>query len=117
MDCRRRYQRSGGNGILPTMATIRAASRPDLLLDRATLTPATGTHLYARLRRDVISAGILQRAHGYYVVLIGIITAGLTVSLVEVVRSPLTPLLVLWSVVLAVFAVQICGLIHDAGHR
>lgn len=99
------------------MPTTGTASHPDLLLNGTTLALADGTALYARLRRDVIAAGILKRDHGYYWALIIIVAAGLTGSLIQIVLSPVSLVLVLWSVSLAFFAVQTTGLVHDAGHR
>ena len=87
------------------------------LLRQATVTPAEGRRIYAQLRKDVIRAGILDRDYRYYAILTAIITAGIGVSLFYIVRLPVSPWLVLWSLIFSFFAVQICGIVHDSGHR
>ena len=94
-----------------------ARTGPDLLLDRATVLPADGTKAYARLRRDVASAGLLNRAYRYYIILTAIIVVGIAVSLLHIVRLPVSVSLVVWSLGFSFCAVQLCGIIHDAGHR
>ena len=81
------------------------------------LTPAEGTALYARLRADVLAAGILERDYRYYAILISSLTLATAISLVYLIRLPVSLPLVAWAVVFALLAVQFCGIIHDAGHR
>ena len=101
---------------------LRMSTRPDrtgddLFLDRPTVLPADGTKAYARLRRDVAGAGLLDRSYRYYMIVITIIVVGLAASLVQVVRLPVSVTLVVWSLGFSFFAAQLCGIIHDAGHR
>jgi len=81
------------------------------------LTPAEGTTRYAKLRRDVAAAGILDRDYRYYSLLIAAIIAGMAASLIFVIRLPISAPLVIFAAVFAFFAVQACGIVHDAGHR
>jgi fatty acid desaturase len=76
-----------------------------------------GTRCYAQLHRDVSQAGILNPDYRYYATLITIIAAGLAASLFWIVRLPVGLPLVAAAVVFALFAVQVCGIVHDAGHR
>jgi fatty acid desaturase len=99
------------------MPTTRTTPSHDLMLTRTTLTPAAGMNMYSQLRRDVIQAGILQRDYRYYAVLTAVVTVGVAVSLVQVVRLPTSVALAFWSLIFSFFAVQLCGIIHDAGHR
>jgi fatty acid desaturase len=81
------------------------------------LTPAAGTRRYARLRQDVSDAGILDHDYRYYALLIGIVASGIAISLYYVIHVPVSLPLIFWMLVFSCFAVQACGLIHDAGHR
>ena len=101
----------------PTMALLDRAPGPDRLLRHPTLTPAEGTAHYAQLRAAVRRAGILDRDYRYYTLAMGGTGLGVAVSLVYLIRLPLSAPLVLWALVFAVSAVQVCGLIHDAGKR
>jgi fatty acid desaturase len=96
-------------------AGMSAAAVP--LRDAALLPPAIGTAHYARLRAEVRRAGLLERDHVFYILTTVGIGLGLAVSLSCLIRLPESVLLVVWAVVFAFFAVQVCGLIHDAGHR
>ena len=62
-------------------------------------------------------AGILDRDYGYYALLTVIIVTGMVASLFYIIRLPISAWLVLWSLIFSFFAVQVCGIIHDAGHR
>jgi fatty acid desaturase len=81
------------------------------------LTPAEGAVLYARLRADVIAAGILDRDYRYYAILIAGVALALVVSLFFLIRLPVSWALVACAVAFALLGVQLCGIIHDAGHR
>jgi len=81
------------------------------------LTPAEGTALYAELRAAVIAAGVLKRDYRYYAILIGGTALGLAISLWYLIRLPASLPLVVWAVIFALVTVQVCGIIHDAGHR
>lgn len=76
-----------------------------------------GTDLYARLRQKVVAEGILDRSYSYYAFITLIALIGFSVSLYQftIATAPLT--LAIWTVLFVVFAVQMAGLIHDAGHR
>lgn len=87
------------------------------LRDVALLPPAVGTAHYAQLRATIRRAGLLERDPTFYILTTVGIGLGLAVSLSCLIRLPVSVLLVVWAVVFAFFAVQVCGLIHDAGHR
>lgn len=82
-----------------------------------TLSLPEGTRCYAQLHRDVSEAGILEPAYRFYAALILTIACGLAVSLYWVVRLPVGLPLIAWGIIFALFAVQVCGIVHDAGHR
>ncbi len=65
----------------------------------------------------MLAAGILARDYRYYAILLSCLALGTAVSLVALVRLPLSLPLVVWAVVFALLAVQLCGVVHDAGHR
>jgi fatty acid desaturase len=73
--------------------------------------------LYARLRAEVVAAGILERDYRYYTILLGGLALALAVSLFYLIRLPVSLPLVAWAVGFALLAVQLCGIVHDAGHR
>jgi hypothetical protein len=81
------------------------------------LTPAEGTVLYAKLRADVFVAGILDRDYRYYAIQIAGVALALAVSLFCLIRLPVSWALVACAVAVALLGVQLCGIIHDAGHR
>ena len=81
------------------------------------MNPADGRRIYAQLRKDVIKAGILDRDYRYYALLTVIIAAGIAVSLFYIVHLSVSPWLALWALIFSFFAVQICGIVHDSGHR
>lgn len=81
------------------------------------LTPAEGTALYGRLRADVMAAGILEREYRSYAVLIVGLALATAVSLYSLISLPVSLALVAWAVAFALLAVQLCGIVHDAGHR
>jgi len=83
----------------------------------AVLTPAEGRALYAALRADVIDAGILHRDYRYYAILTVSLLLATAISLFYLIRLPASWPLVAWAVAFALLAVQLCGVIHDAGHR
>lgn len=76
-----------------------------------------GVKAYIKLRQDVTRQGILDRAYGYYAVLICVTFFGLFLSAYMIVTTPISFFLLVWCVLFALFSVQVGGLIHDAGHR
>lgn len=76
-----------------------------------------GTKAYAKLRRQVSQAGMLDRSYTYYTILAIATIALFLFSAYQLIITPASWLLVLWSIIGGFFAVQIAGLIHDAGHR
>lgn len=81
------------------------------------LTVVDGTKAYRQLRKEVIQAGILNRAYGYYTILAIVAFAGYFFCLYQlyILESPLQ--LVFMGLLFTVFAVQVGGFLHDAGHR
>jgi fatty acid desaturase len=65
----------------------------------------------------VIAAGILDRDYPYYAILIVGLALALTVSLYFLIRTPVSLPLVAWAAAFALVSVQLCGIVHDAGHR
>jgi len=102
----------------PTAVTD-AQSAPDAgqVVAPAVLTPADGRALYAALRADVIAAGILERDHRSYALLLVGLALATSLSLSYLIRLPVSVALVAWAVAFALLSVQLCGIVHDAGHR
>lgn len=76
-----------------------------------------GTKAYAALRSEVLKAGILDRSYSYYFMTIVFTFAAFSFGMYQVITLPLSWSLVVWSFIVAFFAVQIAGVMHDAGHR
>ncbi|HSX24483.1 MAG TPA: acyl-CoA desaturase [Candidatus Andersenbacteria bacterium] len=72
---------------------------------------------YTLLQSEVEKAGLLDRAYGYYAVLIITSLIGFFLSLYYVITIKSIPILVIWDIALAFFTVQLSGIMHDAGHR
>lgn len=78
---------------------------------------ADETKLYVNLRQKINKAGILKRSYAYYILLSLIIFGGFALSVFQVYYAFSPFYIILWSLCVAFFAVQIGGLVHDAGHR
>lgn len=76
-----------------------------------------GTQAYATLRKRITQEGILDRAYGYYTILIVVVFLGFFFSVYQVIINTSLLAIGAWSVILAFFSVQMAGLLHDAGHR
>ena len=76
-----------------------------------------GAKAYAKLRREVTAAGILDRDYKYYAIMAVFAFGGflLTVYLIYITSSLL--LLFILGLILSFFAVQVGGFMHDSGHR
>ena len=73
---------------------------------------------YAELRREVLAAGLLDRAYGYYLFRAGSCFAMLAAAIVIALVSPPTPAWLIVSAALLGFCiVQVALIGHDAGHR
>lgn len=77
----------------------------------------TGAKAYAKLRKDVTDAGILNRDYAYYALLGFIIFGGFFLSIFFIIISHSPLFIALSGFLFALFAVQICGIFHDSGHR
>lgn len=84
---------------------------------KAKLEVLDGAKAYTQLRQDVMKAGILDRAYGFYAITSLIVFSGFFFTLYMIYITSLSLALAFWSLVLGVFIVQIGGLIHDSGHR
>src|SRR5699024_585003 len=76
-----------------------------------------GSKVYRDLRTAVSSEGILERDYQYYIFLFLFVLGGFALSVYEVIVQKNPFIIMLWSVILAFFTVQIAGILHDAGHR
>ena len=86
-------------------------------LARLKLTPAQGAKIYAKLREDVIGAGMLKRSYFYYGLLVTFAFSGFLFSIYNIYIQTTTPQLFFWAVSLVFFTIQLGGLMHDCGHR
>jgi len=77
----------------------------------------TGIKDYALLNAALTKRGTFDRAYGYYFFLSLFVFVGFFVSAYFVIRINSTPLLIIMGVIFSFFAVQMAGLLHDAGHR
>ncbi|HSX19069.1 MAG TPA: acyl-CoA desaturase [Candidatus Saccharimonadales bacterium] len=80
------------------------------------LTQLQGAKVYAQLAKEVNAAGILRRDYVYYTILTTLTLTAFFISLFFLYRAQSAVSLVLWSFPFSFFAVQIGGLMHDAGH-
>lgn len=76
-----------------------------------------GAKAYAQLKREVEAEGILDRDYFYYVKLFLLVFSGFFLSLFLLFLSTSLIVMILSSILVAFFAVQITGFFHDAGHR
>jgi fatty acid desaturase len=102
---------------LPIDITTEPVPETSQVAGTAILTPAEGRALYAALRADVAAAGILERDYRYYTILLLGLSLATALSLYYLARLPVGLPLVAWTVAFALLAVQLCGIVHDAGHR
>ncbi|MGE0541799.1 MAG: acyl-CoA desaturase [Dehalococcoidia bacterium] len=65
----------------------------------------------------MVAAGILDRDYPYYTFLIAGLAIATAVSLYFLIRTPFSLPLVGWAAAFALVGVQLCGIVHDAGHR
>ena len=81
------------------------------------LSPLEDAKIYAQLRKDVETAGILNRAYGYYLIMSVFAFGGffLTIYLLYVTTS--LTLTAVFGLAFTFFTIQLGGLFHDAGHR
>lgn len=121
------YTTAGSKNILCTkgqkyfcynkyIVAIKIKNNSDLANIRK-LTPTTGAKIYASLRADVTSAGILDRDYRYYTFLSLLDMTGFIFFIYQFIiqRNPL--LVILSCLGISFFTVRIGGLVHDAGHR
>jgi fatty acid desaturase len=87
------------------------------LLTASKLSVAEGTQAYARLRAEVIEAGILDRSYTYFIALFSLIMLGFWSSLAAIYWLNDYLLLTLACLAFSFFSVQVAGVNHDAGHR
>lgn len=76
-----------------------------------------GAKVYAKLRKDVTAAGILERDYTYYTALCAIVFGGFFLGLYFMIIAQGALAIIFSGVMVALFAVQICGIFHDSGHR
>jgi fatty acid desaturase len=98
------------------MTTLNPAAEP-LVRDQPSVDPAESRQRYVRLVHEVAGDGLLRRDYAYYALLIAGIILGLAVTLLQIIRLPASPLLFGWALAFAFFSAQVCGIVHDAGHR
>ncbi len=87
------------------------------MLSRPSLSFGEGTAVFTNLRSDVGAAGILNRAYYYYFVLSCFVVIGFLLSIYQIIVASSPWAVVIWSILLGFFTVQVGGLLHDAGHR
>lgn len=81
------------------------------------LTPAEGARVYRELKTAVTKAGILNRDYVYYSGLSALDILGFIFFIWQLLIQTRVIGVIAASVGLAIFAVRLGGLIHDAGHR
>lgn len=87
------------------------------LLSRSTISVERGNKAYRELRQEVIKAGILDRDYSFYLVHFIFAISGFAFSIYKVFTTVDLPFLILWSIILGFFSVQVAAYLHDAGHR
>ena len=78
---------------------------------------SSGGHAYARLRAEVLAAGILNRSPSFYLPLILVTFVGYGLSIWAIVSFDAYLPLALACLSFSFFTVQQAGLLHDGGHR
>lgn len=73
--------------------------------------------IYSKLKKEVTEAGILDRAYGYYAFSFVFTLSGFISSLFAIYYSQSAIFLSLSCISLAIFTVQMAGLMHDGSHR
>ena len=81
------------------------------------VTLADAAKAYSQLSKVVTAEGILKRDYTYYSLQIAITLFGFSLSLLLIILSKNLAAIAILSVIFGFFAVQIAGLVHDAGHR
>jgi len=81
------------------------------------LSVVDGAKAYANLRKEIESAGILDRAYGFYFFLVSFDLLGFFASLYFIYVSSSLFLVALWCLIFTFFSIQFGGLMHDCGHR
>ncbi|OGD89141.1 hypothetical protein A3F45_02080 [Candidatus Curtissbacteria bacterium RIFCSPHIGHO2_12_FULL_41_17] len=76
-----------------------------------------GAKAYAKLRREVTAAGILDRDYKYYAIMAVFAFGGFIASVYLIYITSSLFLLFILGLVFTFFAIQIGGFFHDAGHR
>ncbi len=76
-----------------------------------------GTLEYGKLRQQLESKGIFDRAYGYYAFLMIFVFSGFFITAYFIIITKSIPLLIVLGLIFSFFSVQIAGLLHDAGHR
>ncbi len=99
------------------MTSLNLGATDALIRKQPEVDPAEGRRRYVHLIHEVARDGLLRRDYSYYALLIGGITSGLVITLLQVIRLPASPLLLGWALAFAFFSSQVCGIVHDAGHR
>lgn len=72
---------------------------------------------YGKLREKMERLGVFDRSYGYYYTLALFAFGGLFVTGYLIYLAHGIPLLIILGVLFSFFAVQIAGMLHDAGHR
>lgn len=76
-----------------------------------------GVKEYGKLRERLNKQGVFDRAYGYYGLMALFCFTGFFICMYLLFIEKTIPLLLLTGFFFAIFAVQIAGLLHDAGHR
>ena len=84
---------------------------------RPRLSITDGAKAYAKLRKEVEAAGILERSYGYYVFTFLFIFSGFFLSYFAFTIATKPIYWLLLAPLCAFFTVQISGIFHDSGHR
>ena len=96
---------------MPKRASIRAESAS------IKLSLKEGAKVYAQLKKDVETAGILDRAYGYYTFMAFFALGGFFLLIYLIYITPSLLSTVALGLVFTFFTIQLGGLFHDAGHR
>ena len=92
-------------------------ARDGLIRASPRLSIEEGTALYARLKAQVHTEGILERAYVFYAFLTFIAIAGYVLTMAAIVALDSYLLLLLACLGFSFFTVQLAGIMHDCGHR
>lgn len=89
----------------------------DTMLNKIRLSPNDGAQVYATLRKQVTSAGILDRDYRYYGFMMLFVFSGFFLSLYAIIKTDSLLYLIGYSIIFGFFGTHVTGFIHDAGHR